>query len=1041
VAWLAAATGAAGLAAGCGDIEVAGLADSGGGGGPDSGPQDLGGGGGEDVPCPGGVCPSCASDEECRTSGRGFWCQGGECTTGGAEDRFLLVLAVTGAGEVVDPQGIVSSAIDETFERIDLDASGSVYVGPGTPSWTWTLVDDAGVTISLQDAGTAHAWFAMPPIWQTAVFELRCAADDGTGAPGGAAGATVIVTVRNVLNEPPVVELAARPAEAVAGQLVILDATGTWDPNGDGLALPFRWEQTAGPAVPWADASIDAGRSVVSFAAPMVDEDVELRFRASVADDAHEPAEGSAEVGVLVRSGGCEDSAECNDGNSCTTDACGADRQCHNEPVNDGAPCSDGDVCTTDDRCRTGVCRPGSARVCPDDDNPCTAPVCAAPEGCRLDSLSGLACDDGDRCTTGDRCVAGVCLGTSDPAACQCTSDGDCDDGNRCNGSEYCDPNTAACARRNDSVVCPALPDPCKRNVCLPQTGACATQNAPDGADCDDGRVCTWGDRCEGGTCRGEDAPCDDGNPCTWEQCVEESGGCAYSWTPGCCRTPADCQDFDECTEDRCSAGQCSWATIPNCGGCGSVADCDDGDPCTIDVCVPATGECTHQQANLGAACEPLVVGADAFGGMCDAAGACVPFTRQLWGASATSPEWGSGIHALWRGTGDSLVWAAGWRNAMPSQGDPGRPLILRIEDGVMTGVAYAPDDTGAFTDISGTLAVGPGGAALFDRGTWDAVLVQNVPDGVMRRLVGQRSSDGSLGGWYVVDEVGGVWYCSYFSLLFLTVNCEPDAQWAQLADAGPIVGAIDLRPLPSSLPANVWYLANDGWGKAPIWHGSRASGATRTYWTTGFPGCSAENGDAGCATVAHWTDAWRDGGAIGSSDADGDIWGVGWQGAASRLTPRAPSWAAVNIGRAALRGLEQIALTWTGVWVAGPHVVLVGYTDTCLGDRCTSEVTTRSLVAMYYDGARNAARRMVILGQVSCAWSPGAAIEGELPLCRERPVDPAVVSDVWGVVERDPTLDGDVMRLWLGGAWPVYERGNPNDVRAALWTLNLRVR
>lgn len=85
---------------------------------------------------------------------------------------------------------------------------------------------------------------------------------------------------------------------------------------------------------------------------------------------------------VFVPPPECTSSADCDDGNPCTKDACGA-AGCSYEP-DDQASCDDGDACTEADACSVGACA-GVARDC-DDANECTIDWCdggeckAAPE-------------------------------------------------------------------------------------------------------------------------------------------------------------------------------------------------------------------------------------------------------------------------------------------------------------------------------------------------------------------------------------------------------------------------------------------------------------------------------------------------------------------------------------------------------------------------------------------------------------------------------------------------------------------------------------
>jgi hypothetical protein len=67
-------------------------------------------------------------------------------------------------------------------------------------------------------------------------------------------------------------------------------------------------------------------------------------------------------VEIFIGAPDCTTNAECDDGNSCTTDVCDAGF-CANQPVADGTSCSDGLSCTTSDECTAGVC--GGEDSCP----------------------------------------------------------------------------------------------------------------------------------------------------------------------------------------------------------------------------------------------------------------------------------------------------------------------------------------------------------------------------------------------------------------------------------------------------------------------------------------------------------------------------------------------------------------------------------------------------------------------------------------------------------------------------------------------------
>ncbi|HEV8199592.1 MAG TPA: LamG-like jellyroll fold domain-containing protein [Candidatus Polarisedimenticolia bacterium] len=78
-----------------------------------------------------------------------------------------------------------------------------------------------------------------------------------------------------------------------------------------------------------------------------------------------------------------------------------------------------------------------------DDGNSCTADACDAVLGCQhTPVLDGTACDDGDLCTGDDACLAGSCEGT--PNGVCCSQDSDCNDGNVCTANQCDESNTAA---------------------------------------------------------------------------------------------------------------------------------------------------------------------------------------------------------------------------------------------------------------------------------------------------------------------------------------------------------------------------------------------------------------------------------------------------------------------------------------------------------------------------------------------------------------------------------------------------------------------
>lgn len=196
----------------------------------------------------------------------------------------------------------------------------------------------------------------------------------------------------------------------------------------------------------------------------------------------------------------------CNDGNSCTSDACDPATGCAFIPTA-GAACNDGNTCTTSDQCNSaGTCKGGPVNSC-NDGNVCTTDACDPAAGCLHSPLSGGACNDGDSGTVNDTCQAGLCKGSSVA----------CDDGNACTVEGGNAPNCTYAIKACDDK------NPCTTDTCSPATGCVTTPNA---VGCDDGNKCTVNDVCGNGNCFGSAVTCNDGNPCTTDACSPATGAC-----------------------------------------------------------------------------------------------------------------------------------------------------------------------------------------------------------------------------------------------------------------------------------------------------------------------------------------------------------------------------------------------------------------------------------------------------------------------------------------------------------------------------------
>ena len=161
-----------------------------------------------------------------------------------------------------------------------------------------------------------------------------------------------------------------------------------------------------------------------------------------------------------------------------------------------------------------------------------------------------------------------------------CSTSHECDDGDVCT-RDICNPDGSC--DNSEPVSCDDGNE-CTVGLCISEGGlGCTYPAVDDGANCDDGSLCTENDQCVNGMCTGDK--------------VDEN----------CCDKDADCGG-DACEPQVCSVGnQCVTTVKPECGAdacfvpvcdptdadgdgelCEQTAvDCDDGDICTDDSCIP----------------------------------------------------------------------------------------------------------------------------------------------------------------------------------------------------------------------------------------------------------------------------------------------------------------------------------------------------------------------------------------------------------------------------------------------------------------------
>ena len=266
---------------------------------------------------------------------------------------------------------------------------------------------------------------------------------------------------------------------------------------------------------------------------------------------------------------------DCDDGVECTDDSCDPVGGCVNALNHDF--CAKGEVCTTD--------------------------VCDEELGC-LVQYNELPCDDKDPCTTNDKCNGeGLCAGGGPT---------ECADAQNCT-VDTCE-SESGCVFTPDDNLCDDQ-NACTDDFCDKDLD-CQFVAVEDGADCDDGDLCTIPDSCVGGACiAGQLKECSDDNPCTDDGCLSDQGCVFTSNNENDCLDGDACNGAETCVDAVCAPGvapvcedefDCTTDSCDPALGCQYLPDdalCDDGNQCTENLCLPATG-CDFQSMENGAACD-----------------------------------------------------------------------------------------------------------------------------------------------------------------------------------------------------------------------------------------------------------------------------------------------------------------------------------------------------------------------------------------------------------------------------------------------------
>ncbi|MCC7539622.1 MAG: hypothetical protein IT379_25595 [Deltaproteobacteria bacterium] len=247
--------------------------------------------------------------------------------------------------------------------------------------------------------------------------------------------------------------------------------------------------------------------------------------------------------------------------------------------------------------------------------------------------VEGAECDDGDACTD-DQCVEGRC--TASPIECPdddddpCTRahcspevgcglvglpDGEpCDDGSLCTRGERC---IEAVCTAEETTACRVGVEPCREAVCDPATGGCTTVPSEPGRACDDGDACTHATVCQADGSCGGGIGCggDDGNPCTTRLCDPGRGCVDAPVTDG-----AGCGAARSCCGGACVATD---GDPRHCGGCGQACGSPSAPSCVRGACAACVSAADCADDGLDCT-EPPTCGPD---GRCEHAivlGACL---------------------------------------------------------------------------------------------------------------------------------------------------------------------------------------------------------------------------------------------------------------------------------------------------------------------------------------------------------------------------------------------------------------------------------
>jgi hypothetical protein len=174
-------------------------------------------------------------------------------------------------------------------EEVILDGEESNDPIGDSLTYLWKQTDESIEKVNILNSDEAVANFRVPDkLGDDTTFEITLFVTDKYGET-----ATRTVSLVAIANSEPEADTGG-DKEAVIGEQVTLDGSGSHDPDPDGKIISYKWEQTEGPGV----SLQGSNQPIASFSVPSIDEDTSLEFALTVTDDEGAENEDGMEVQV-----------------------------------------------------------------------------------------------------------------------------------------------------------------------------------------------------------------------------------------------------------------------------------------------------------------------------------------------------------------------------------------------------------------------------------------------------------------------------------------------------------------------------------------------------------------------------------------------------------------------------------------------------------------------------------------------------------------------------------------------------------------------